>query len=263
MTATEATGTRLQKWLAEAGLCSRREGEVWIRDGRVAINGTLITEQGVRVQPGDVVAVDGQPVQRGRLERLLLALNKPPGVICTRHDPEGRQTVFDLLDPNLPRLVTVGRLDYLSEGMILLTNDGLLAHRLMHPRQAVERVYRVRVHGRVSPALLAQIQNGVELEDGPTGPLAATLDHHAGGANSWLTLTLREGRNHLVRRIFAAFSMEVSRLIRIAYGGVTMGELPLGRWRLLDAQESLRLRKAAGFRPNLPGAPSGRKPRPR
>ncbi|MBF0323252.1 MAG: rRNA pseudouridine synthase, partial [Magnetococcales bacterium] len=164
----ESPGTRLQKWLAEAGLCSRREGETWIQSGRVAINGEVVTQQGVRVLPGDVVALDGQPVQRGRLERLLLVLNKPPGVMCTRHDPEGRSTVFDLLGPDAPRLVTVGRLDYLSEGMILLTNDGLLAHRLMHPRQAVERVYRVRVHGRVSPQSLAQLRRGVELDDGPT-----------------------------------------------------------------------------------------------
>ncbi|MBF0176097.1 MAG: rRNA pseudouridine synthase [Magnetococcales bacterium] len=248
----ESPGTRLQKWLAEAGLCSRREGETWIQSGRVAINGEVVTQQGVRVLPGDVVALDGQPVQRGRLERLLLVLNKPPGVMCTRHDPEGRSTVFDLLGPDAPRLVTVGRLDYLSEGMILLTNDGLLAHRLMHPRQAVERVYRVRVHGRVSPQSLAQLRRGVELDDGPTGPLEITLDH-TGGANSWLTLTLREGRNHLIRRIFATLAMDVSRLMRIAYGGVQMGELPVGRWRSLDATESLRLRRVAGFKPNVPG----------
>ncbi|MBF0152696.1 MAG: rRNA pseudouridine synthase [Magnetococcales bacterium] len=249
---TEVTGVRLQKWLAEAGLCSRREGETWISAGRIAINGTVVAQQGVRVLPNDVVALDGQPVNRGRLERLLLLLNKPPGVICTRHDPEGRPTVFDLLGTDAPRLVTVGRLDFMSEGMILLTNDGLLAHRLMHPRQAVERVYRVRVHGRVSPPLLAQLRKGVNLEDGATGPLEITLDH-TGGANSWLTLTLREGRNHLIRRIFATLEMEVSRLMRVAYGGVAMGELPLAKWRPLDPQESMRLRRAAGFKPNQPG----------
>ncbi|MBF0135485.1 MAG: rRNA pseudouridine synthase [Magnetococcus sp. DMHC-1] len=253
MTETAATeGVRLQKWLAEAGLCSRREGETWIQNGRVAVNGVVVTQQGVRVKPEDTVALDGHPIQRGRLERLLLVLNKPPGIMCTRHDPEGRTTVFDLFGADAPRLVTVGRLDYLSEGMILLTNDGLLAHRLMHPRQAVERVYRVRVHGRVSPQLLAELRRGVNLEDGPTGPLDITLDH-TGGANSWLTLTLREGRNHLIRRIFATLSMEVSRLMRVAYGGVNMGELPVGKWRPLDPQESLRLRQAAGFKPNMPG----------
>ncbi|MEO5344833.1 MAG: rRNA pseudouridine synthase [Magnetococcus sp. YQC-9] len=228
---------RLQKWLADAGLCSRREGERWIEAGRVSVDGQVVTQQGVRVGPEAVVTVDGQPVaaRKGNL-KVVVALYKPVGVICSRRDPEGRPSVFDLVGGAGARLVSVGRLDYNSEGLLLFTNDGDLANRLTHPRHEVPRVYRVRVHGRITEPLLEKLRAGVTLEDGPTGPLDITLERVV-GANSWLTLTLKEGRNRIIRRIFAAFEMEVARLIRVSYAGIELGEIPSGAWRYLTRAE--------------------------
>lgn len=240
-------GVRLQKWLAEAGLCSRREGERWILEGRVAIDGQVVTQLGTRVLPGQSVAVNGQPVVRERLTRLVVLLHKPVGVLCTRHDPEGRRTVFDLLGKGAPRLVLVGRLDYNSEGALLLTNDGLLAYRLMRPVNRVPRVYKVKVHGNLTEATLAQLARGVTLEDGPTGPIDFTVDRLGDSSNAWLTLTLHEGRNRLVRRLFAHLGLEVARLLRIAFGGVELGELNPGQWRILEAAEVDHLRRSVGF----------------
>lgn len=241
-------GTRLQKWLAEAGLCSRREGEEWIRAGRVALNGRVVTELGTRVQEGDKVAVDGRVVLRERLTRIVVALHKPVGVLCTRHDPEGRRTVFDLLGPGAPaRLVLVGRLDYNSEGLLLLTSDGLLAYRLMRPANRVPRVYRVKVHGRLDEGVLDQLARGVTLEDGPTGPIEFTVDRVGEGRIAWLTLTLHEGRNRLIRRLFAHLGLEVARLLRVSFGGVELGDLPNGRWRVLEEGEVEGLRRGVGF----------------
>ncbi|MEO5352870.1 MAG: rRNA pseudouridine synthase [Magnetococcus sp. XQGC-1] len=237
---------RLQKWLAEAGLCSRREGETWIAAGRVQVNGVLVTQPGSKVSSRDEVLVDGRLVRPVREPLLVLMLHKPPGVVCTRKDPENRRSVFDLLgnDPGKQagqnRLISVGRLDYQSEGLILFTNNGEVAHQLMHPSNQVPRTYRVRVHGRIDPPMLAKLQAGVLLDDGPTGPLQLALDY-VPGANSWLTITLTEGRNRLVRRIFETVGMEVSRLIRIQYGACSLGELPRGEWRLLPAVEASRL----------------------
>ncbi|MBF0628970.1 MAG: rRNA pseudouridine synthase [Magnetococcales bacterium] len=232
---------RLQKWLAEAGLCSRREGERWIEAGRVSVDGVVVTQQGVQVGPEAVVTVDGQPValKKGNL-RVVVALNKPVGVICSRHDPEGRPSVYPLVEGAGARLVSVGRLDYNSEGLLLFTSDGDLANRLTHPRNEVPRTYRVRVHGRVGATLLNRLRAGVVLEDGPTGPLEVEVERVV-GANSWLKLTLKEGRNRIIRRIFAAFEMDVARLIRVSYGEVELGEIPLGAWRYLTRVEVAKL----------------------
>ena len=227
---------RLQKWLAAAGLCSRREGELWIAEGRVKVNGVIVSQPGTKVGPKDRVSVEGRSVHQQAEPRLVLALHKPPGVLCTRNDPRQRPTVFKLLGSDHGRLIGVGRLDYNSEGLLLFTNDGQLAHRLMHPSSQLARTYRVRVHGRVDPATLEILKQGVVLEDGPTGPLEVAVDR-VPGANSWLTITLREGRNRIVRRIFDRMEMPVSRLIRIAYGNITLGDTPRGEWRVLDRAE--------------------------
>ncbi|MBF0381514.1 MAG: rRNA pseudouridine synthase [Magnetococcales bacterium] len=235
---------RLQKWLAEAGLCSRREGERWIEAGRVKVNGVVVTTLGTKVGKHDKIVVDGKPLPTKRKERtVVLALNKPVGRICTKKDPEGRPTIFQLLGRGHPRLISVGRLDINSEGLLLLSNDGDLVHKLTHPSSEVARVYRVRVHGRVSEEFLAKIKAGVPLEDGHTGELEVALDG-VQGANSWLTLTLREGRNRLIRRIFKHFDMDVSRLIRISYGGIELGEVAKGAWRSLSGAEIKYLKKA-------------------
>ena len=231
---------RLQKWLAQAGLCSRREGERWIVGGRVHINGKLVTELGTRVEKKDTVTVDGSTVRKASHTRVILALYKPIGVLVTRKDPENRPTVYNLLGTTQTRLINIGRLDYNSEGLILFTNDGNLANELMHPRNQVPRTYRVRVHGRVNDTLLEKLKLGVELEDGHTGPLDIRVDH-VPGANSWLTITLSEGRNRIVRRIFEAMDMQVSRLIRIAFGDVTLGDLLPEQWRPLQGTETSRL----------------------
>ena len=232
---------RLQKWLADAGLCSRREGERWISAGRVKVNGVVITTLGTKVTRSDKVVVDGKSVAPTRSERtVVLALNKPTGRICTKKDPEGRPTIFELLGHGHTRLISIGRLDINSEGLLLLSNDGDLVHKLTHPSSEVARVYRVRVHGRVSEALLETIREGVLLEDGHTGPLTVALDG-VQGANSWLTITLKEGRNRLVRRIFKHFDMNVGRLIRVSFGGIELGSIASGTWRNLSPGEIKQL----------------------
>jgi len=226
---------RLQKWLARAGLCSRREAERWIEAGRVSINGEKVTVMGVKVAPGDKVAVDGTTVGSSRTkEKLVYLMNKPRGVICSRQDPQGRQTIFDLLGKGAPHLISVGRLDYTSEGLLLFANDGDLVYRLTHPSHKVPRTYRVRVHGRVDEKQVKELnRRGVTLEDGPTGPLQISLlkQKKDQGSNTWLEMTLFEGRNRLIRRIFETKEMKVSRLIRTSYGGVKLGELERGQWR--------------------------------
>ncbi|MBF0400512.1 MAG: rRNA pseudouridine synthase, partial [Magnetococcales bacterium] len=219
---------------------SRREGEQWIAAGRVTVNGAVVTLPGTKVSHKDQVMVDGRAVVPPRESLVVLMLNKPPGVVCTRKDPEKRRSVFELLGQEHTRLISVGRLDYQSEGLILFTNNGNVAHQLMHPSNQVPRTYRVRVHGRIDPPMLAKLQGGVMLDDGPTGPLKLELDH-VPGANSWLTITLTEGRNRMVRRIFETVEMTVSRLIRTHYGNATLGPLPRGEWRALQATEISRL----------------------
>jgi 23S rRNA pseudouridine2605 synthase len=232
---------RLQKWLAEAGLCSRREGERWIEAGRVSVNGEVVRQQGVQVGPDAVVTVDGQPVTLTKSTlRVVVALHKPVGVICSRHDPEGRPSVYPLVEGSGVRLVSVGRLDYNSEGLLLFTNDGELANKLTHPRHEVPRIYRVRVHGRVGESLLERLRAGVMLDDGPTGPLEVTVERVV-GANSWVNITLKEGRNRIIRRIFSTVDMEVARLIRISYGGIELADIPAGAWRYLTRSEVARL----------------------
>ncbi|WP_130471203.1 pseudouridine synthase, partial [Candidatus Magnetaquicoccus inordinatus] len=227
---------RLQKWLAEAGLCSRREGEEWILHGRVTVNGVVVKELGNKVSRGDQVLVDGRLAVPLQEPVRVVMLHKPAGVVCTRKDPENRRSVFELLPAEQARMISIGRLDYNSEGLLLFTNHGELAHQLMHPSTQIPRTYRVRVHGRIDAAMLARLQEGVLLEDGPTGPLSLTVDQ-VPGANSWLTITLNEGRNRIVRRIFAAVDMEVSRLLRTQYGTCELADLPRGEWRLLTMPE--------------------------
>jgi 23S rRNA pseudouridine2605 synthase len=220
---------RLQKVLANAGLGSRREIESWIEAGRVTVGGRL-AKLGDRAAPGDAIAVDGRPVElaASRAGRVLV-YNKPEGELVTRSDPEGRPTVFSRLPPG--RWIAVGRLDLNSAGLLLFTDDGELANRLMHPRYGIEREYQVRVHG---PVDLETLRRGVHLEDGdaafesiePVDPRAA------GSANRWYRVMLKEGRNREVRRMFEAVGARVSRLIRIRYGPVELPrDLAPGKWR--------------------------------
>jgi 23S rRNA pseudouridine2605 synthase len=219
-------GERIAKWLAHAGVASRRDAERLIAEGRVRLNNARVEHPATFVTPGDVVLVDGVPIEppgRARLWRY----HKPPGLVTTHRDPQGRPTVFEKLPPHLPRVVSVGRLDLTSEGLLLLTNDGELARRLELPSNGWLRRYRVRVFGHPSEAQLASLAKGVTIEGVRYGPIEAGLDA-VKGDNAWLTVALREGRNREVRRVMAHLGLQVSRLIRVAYGPFQLGNLPRG-----------------------------------
>lgn len=212
---------RIAKRLARAGLCSRRDAERLVAEGRVAVDGAVATAPGLRVAPDAAIAVDGAPVGPPHPSRLW-RYHKPRGLICTNRDPGGRATVFDRLPETLPRVVTAGRLDLDSEGLLLLTNDGALARRL--ERSGWLRRYRVRAHGRVDEKALAALGRGVAIDGAAYGPIQATLDR-VQGANAWLTVSLREGRNREVRRVMGRLGLQVGRLIRTAFGPFQLGGL--------------------------------------
>jgi 23S rRNA pseudouridine2605 synthase len=219
-------GERIAKWLSRAGVASRRDAEALVAEGRVKMNNTPVTHPATFVTPGDMVVVDGRLVEAPERTRLW-RYHKPPGLVTTHKDPQGRPAVFEKLPPTLPRVVSVGRLDLNSEGLLLLTNDGALARRLELPQHGWLRRYRVRAFGRVEPKALAALARGVEIDDVQYGPIEAWLDSRKGD-NCWLSVALREGRNREVRRVMAHLGLTVSRLIRIAYGPFQLGKLPRG-----------------------------------
>jgi len=236
----DQAGERLQKVLAAAGLGSRREIEGWIAQGRVTVNGKP-AKLGDRVQPSDRVSVDGKAVRGlehsgAEARRRVILYHKPEGELTTRKDPEGRPTVFEAL-PRLrgSRWVSVGRLDTNTSGLLIFTNDGALANKLMHPSAEVEREYAVRVLGKVSDEQVAALKKGVRLEDG-MGKFDEIVEAGGEGANHWYHVILREGRNREVRRLWDAVGVTVSRLIRVRYGSLSLPRnLPRGAWR--DATE--------------------------
>jgi len=248
---------RLNKILAQAGLTSRRGADRLIAEGRVAVNGMPATSPATLADPDlDAIAVDGRRVPPAEAQRYVL-LHKPRGYVTTRADPEGRPVVTDLAGEGV-RLYPVGRLDWDVEGVLLLTNDGALTHRLLHPRYALPRVYEARVEGRVTRADLARWRRGVMLEDGPARPVAVEL--HGGGAReSRLRLTFAEGRKHEVKRYCRALGHRVLALRRVAFGPIRLGALPPGAVRRLTPGEVRALRAAVAApgaaRPGRPGAP--------
>jgi len=223
---TEEKGERIAKRLARAGLCSRRDAERWIAAGRVVVNGSKLDSPACVVTASDMVVVDGQPL--GEPERTRLwRYHKPSGLVTTHRDPEGRPTVFDKLPEGMSRVVSVGRLDLNSEGLLLLTNDGELARKLELPSNNWVRRYRVRVHGEVKPDALARLEHGLTVEGVAYGAITASLDRQQ-GANAWLTVSLREGKNREIRRVMEFLGWPVTRLIRIAYGPFQLGTLDEG-----------------------------------
>jgi 23S rRNA pseudouridine2605 synthase len=212
--------------LARAGLCSRREAERWIADGRVNVNGRTLTTPAVTVGPKDKIVVDGKALPQREPIRLW-RYHKPKGLVTTHKDPQDRPTVFAALPPELPRVVSVGRLDFNSEGLLLLTNDGALARHMELPATGWSRRYRVRANGRVMQADLDTLKDGVEIEGVRYGPIEATVDS-AQGANTWLSVTLREGKNREVRRVLASIGLKVNRLIRVSYGPFQLLDLKPG-----------------------------------
>jgi len=234
---TEPEGIRLQKVLAAAGVASRRASEILISEGRVEVNGTVVSEQGRRVDPErDTIRVDGARIPPPRRHRYL-ALNKPRGVVSTMEDPEGRRTLADYLPPRKPeRLFHVGRLDVDTEGLILLTNDGEFAHRLAHPRFEVPKTYVAEVAGVVDRRTLQRLEKGLRLDDGPVRPDRIKLLSR-GESRSLLTITLHEGRNRVVRRMLESVGHPVDRLARTGIGPVRLGQLASGTTRDLSRDE--------------------------
>ena len=223
---------RLGKYLATSGFASRRASEEIVRAGRVTLNGETVTDPASDVGPNDAVAVDGDPVAHGHAERVVYALNKPAGVVSTARDPQGRPTVVTMV-PQTERLYPVGRLDIDTTGLILLTNEGDLAHRLTHPSFEVEKTYRAVVGGPpVREASLRALRDGVELDDGRTAPAKVRRV-----AADTIEITIHEGRKRQVKRMCEAVGHPVKRLERVAFGPLSLGDLPRGRWRKLTDGE--------------------------
>ena len=246
---------RLQKILSQAGVASRREAERMITDGRIAVNGTPVTELGAKADPSrDTVTVDGKPVTVDE-KRVYVILNKPVGYVTTLKDPEGRPIVTDLLKGLGVRVFPVGRLDYNTEGLLLLTNDGAWANRLAHPRHEVDKEYLVRVKGTVSRDQISRLEQGVGLEDGKTAPARVAVTKQSDN-NTWISITIHEGRYRQVRRMCEAVSLSVVRLRRVRYGSLALGELKIGEYRRLSPGEVAAL--SDGKSSGRGGAPRGR-----
>ncbi len=236
---------RLQKYLARAGVASRRGSEELIASGRVRVNGEVVTRLGTTVDPNaERVEVDRRRV---RLKPVLwLALNKPPGYACTRHDPGRRPIIYDLLSADTRHLPHVGRLDFMSEGLILLSNEGDVVHRLLHPRTGIERVYRARLRGPALAELPDRLRAGVALEDGPARARRAGWITPPHTASPTVEIVLTEGRNREIRRMLAALGVTLRSLRRTSFGPIRLGGLAAGATRELSPKERAALRRAAG-----------------
>jgi len=265
-------GERLQKVMAAAGVASRRVCEDLIAAGRVEVNGEVVDEPGRRVAPGDRVSVDGEPIQLDTSKRYVV-LNKPTGVVSTMRDEHGRPDLSTYTGDYEERLYNVGRLDYETSGLLLLTNDGDLAHVLAHPSFGVEKTYLAKVAGIVTAKTLEQLKTGVELDDGPIAAdrakITGTAPHDGRDGTSMIELTLHSGRNRIVRRMLDAVGHPVIQLVRRQFGPITLGSLGLGRTRSLTREEVGRLLElsqapagATAKRPARPAArPGGRQKR--
>ena len=232
---------RLQKYLAECGVASRRHAEEMIRDGRVAVNGVTVTEMGTQTEEGDRVTVDGKPVRPEAVRRYIM-YHKPAGEVTTASDPEGRKTVLSHFDRLKVRLYPVGRLDYDSEGLLLLTNDGELTNRLLHPRNEVDKTYVARVGGTVTQEQVKTLRSGVVLDERKTSPARVRITRQDADW-TYVTVTIHEGRNRQVRRMFEAVGLQVLALKRVGFGPLTLGDLKRGEWRDLTVEEIAELRK--------------------
>jgi len=249
MAQNQHEGERIAKVIARAGLASRREAEGWIAAGRVSVNGATIASPALNVTRADRILVDGKPLPGAERTRLFL-YHKPRGLVTTTSDPQGRPTIFGALPKDLPRLISVGRLDLNTEGLLLLTNDGGLARALELPATAWLRRYRVRAHGTVTQDQLDALRDGVTVDGIHYGPIEAVLDR-AQGSNVWITFAIREGKNREVRNVLRHLGLQVARLIRVSFGPFQLGELGEGAvseipTRVLRDQLGEKLAKAAG-----------------
>lgn len=217
---------RIAKFLSRAGVASRRESERLIEAGRIALNGVVVTHPATLVDTDDALAVDGKAVA-GREQSKIWRYHKPVGLVTTARDPQGRPTVFAALPKTLPRLISVGRLDINTEGLLLLTNDGELARYLEHPVQEISRTYRIRAHGNADEAAIGKLAKGITVDGVRYRPVQTSLDSRQGG-NCWLTMTLREGKNREIKKLLEQIGLQVTRLIRTAYGPFQLGRLTQG-----------------------------------
>jgi len=233
---------RIQKILAKAGIASRREAERMVIEGRVMVNGKIVDTLGFKADPSkDHIKIDGKRL-KGFEPRVTLLLNKPRGYLSTVKDPEGRPTVMDLLKRRKWRVYPVGRLDFDAEGLLLLTNDGDIAHLLSHPRFSIPRTYWVKVKGVPDEQRLTQLKRGVKLEDGKASVVSSAILRQ-GEKNSWVQVVVTEGRNRLVKRIFSAIGHPVLKLKRVGFGPIRLGNLPIGQFRYLTPVEVEDLKK--------------------
>jgi 23S rRNA pseudouridine2605 synthase len=239
----EQKGERVAKVVARAGLGSRREAEGFIAAGRVAVNGAVIASPALNVTARDTITIDGKPLPTRERTRLFL-YHKPRGLMTARLDPQGRRTIFDALPRELPRLISIGRLDFNTEGLLLLTNDGGLARVLELPETGWLRRYRVRAHGAIAQDALDRLADGITVEGVRYGPIEAKLDRPQ-GSNVWLTFAMREGKNREIRNVLGALGLEVNRLIRVSFGPFQLGDLKEGR---VDVVKTRTLREQIGER---------------
>ncbi|PHS71442.1 MAG: 23S rRNA pseudouridylate synthase B [Methylophaga sp.] len=243
---------RIQKVLARAGYGSRRQLEILIKEGKVTVNGN-VASLGDQIEMGDTIRLDSKPISPKRLwqhPQQVILYNKPVGEVCTRNDPEGRRTIFQSLpSPEEGRWVSVGRLDISTSGLIILTTDGELANKLMHPSNEMDREYAVRVLGEVTSEMMQNLRDGIELEDGKA-KFADIQESGGEGANHWYHVVIQEGRNREVRRLWESQGVKVSRLMRVRYGPVIIpDQLRMGRWMMLEGGALEALYEAVDLQP--------------
>ncbi|CAN5449370.1 pseudouridine synthase [soil metagenome] len=244
---SEFEGDRIAKVIARAGVCSRRDAERFIAEGRVMLNGTVLASPAVNVKDSDDIRVDGKALPRQEPMRLW-RYHKPAGLVVSHKDPEGRPTVFEALKDRLPRVISIGRLDLNTEGLLLLTNDGELARLLELPATGWVRRYRVRAHGRGDPEALAALKDGITIEGIHYGPIEAAVEKQQ-GANVWLDFAIREGKNREVKKVCDHLRLEVNRLIRTTFGPFTLGDLARDAIAEVPPRD---LRAHLGQKPQLP-----------
>lgn len=232
---------RLQKILASAGVCSRRKAEELILLGHVSVNGVVVNTLGAKANPyEDAIAVDGNTIETAHKQHVYYLLNKPRGYVSTTEDPQGRPTVMDLLSDVKERVYPVGRLDYASEGLLLFTNDGELANKLMHPSSEVRRTYSVKISGKLPESILQTLRKGVQLSDGFVKPVRVYRGEHGRG-KEWINIEIKEGKNLEIRRIFALLEIEIERLRRVAIGPIQIDAIPVGRYVPITKREVMAI----------------------